>query len=278
MFNEDQIPEGVIPIGDDVFVFPATYQNCITVHLRRFQKFGKRLYPSKEGITINPGWLKRILRPGMLPKTVKDLQQRNLFIGRGLRIESIDFENYTFTQPKRLPNGNSVSKSIEITSDQWTEMMVRYNQICQALLNHVYASIDFMTAYLPFDDRPLDETMTPSADVSNGHQYLLEVLRATLYDSLKEKGCMKEPELRAEEMWGNSVCTFNETALFVDETELAESFYSRIWEVKDGLRLHKPAMYVTKTFLRAVRLQDILNDVRDRLCPPNTFEIFQDFE
>ncbi|GFX09045.1 hypothetical protein TNCV_4166241 [Trichonephila clavipes] len=39
-FTEDCIPDGVFPIGD-VFVFASTYYDSVSVHIRRFKKYGK---------------------------------------------------------------------------------------------------------------------------------------------------------------------------------------------------------------------------------------------
>ncbi|GFV68135.1 uncharacterized transposon-derived protein F54H12.3 [Trichonephila clavipes] len=38
-FTEDCIPDGVFPIGDDVFVFASTYYDSVSVHIRRFKKY-----------------------------------------------------------------------------------------------------------------------------------------------------------------------------------------------------------------------------------------------
>ncbi|GFV34582.1 uncharacterized protein TNCV_1448881 [Trichonephila clavipes] len=53
-FTEDCIPDGVFPIGDDVFVFASTYYDSVSVHIRRFKKYGKTYYPTPEGITLDP--------------------------------------------------------------------------------------------------------------------------------------------------------------------------------------------------------------------------------
>ncbi|GFX47364.1 uncharacterized protein TNCV_4691691 [Trichonephila clavipes] len=56
-FIEDCIPDGVFPIGDDVFVFASTYYESISVHIRRFKKYGKTYYPTPEGITLDRRWI-----------------------------------------------------------------------------------------------------------------------------------------------------------------------------------------------------------------------------
>ncbi|GFS97405.1 hypothetical protein TNCV_733431 [Trichonephila clavipes] len=61
-FTEDCIPDGVFPIGDDVFVFANTYYDSASVHIRRFKKYGKTYYPTPEGITLDPRWIEYIMR------------------------------------------------------------------------------------------------------------------------------------------------------------------------------------------------------------------------
>ncbi|GFY23794.1 hypothetical protein TNCV_3535881 [Trichonephila clavipes] len=56
-FTEDCIPDGGFPIGDDVFVFASTYYDSVSVHIRRFKKYGKTYYPTHEGITLDPRWI-----------------------------------------------------------------------------------------------------------------------------------------------------------------------------------------------------------------------------
>ncbi|GFS43358.1 hypothetical protein NPIL_292751 [Nephila pilipes] len=53
-FTEDCIPDGIFPIGDYVFVFAKTYYYSVSVHIRRFKKYGKTYYPTPEGITLVP--------------------------------------------------------------------------------------------------------------------------------------------------------------------------------------------------------------------------------
>lgn len=56
----------------------------------------------------------------------------------------------------------------------------------------------------------LDETMT-----NNGTLCLLMFLRDTLYNSLKEKGKMQDPESFAEDNVGQMVGLFNEVVFFL---------------------------------------------------------------
>ncbi|GFU86398.1 hypothetical protein TNCV_1417501 [Trichonephila clavipes] len=51
--SKDCIPDGVFPIGDDVFVFASTYYDSVSVHIRRFKKYGKTYYPTR-GNNIRP--------------------------------------------------------------------------------------------------------------------------------------------------------------------------------------------------------------------------------
>ncbi|GFV74911.1 uncharacterized protein TNCV_1041491 [Trichonephila clavipes] len=72
-FTEDCIPDGVFPIGDDVFVFASTYYDSVSVHIRRFKKYGKTYYPTPEGITLDPRWIEYIMRKKKVPETQEEL-------------------------------------------------------------------------------------------------------------------------------------------------------------------------------------------------------------
>ncbi|GFT27363.1 hypothetical protein TNCV_3425771 [Trichonephila clavipes] len=66
-------------IGDDVFVFASTYYDSVSVHIRRFKKYGKTYYPTPEGITLDgitleiPRWIKCIMRKKKVPESLEEL-------------------------------------------------------------------------------------------------------------------------------------------------------------------------------------------------------------
>ncbi|GFQ96859.1 hypothetical protein TNCT_607641 [Trichonephila clavata] len=72
-FTEDCIPDGVFPIGDDVFVFASIYYDSVSVHIRRFKKYGKTYYPTPEGITLDPQWIEYIMRKKKVPESLEEL-------------------------------------------------------------------------------------------------------------------------------------------------------------------------------------------------------------
>ncbi|GFV34828.1 hypothetical protein TNCV_1451321 [Trichonephila clavipes] len=73
--TEDCIPDGVFPIGDDVFVFASSYYDSVSVHIRRFKKYGKTYYPTPEGITLDPRWIEYIMRKKKVPESLEELPQ-----------------------------------------------------------------------------------------------------------------------------------------------------------------------------------------------------------
>ncbi|GFR00938.1 hypothetical protein TNCT_683881 [Trichonephila clavata] len=72
-FTEDCIPDGVFPIGDDVFVFASIYYDSVSVHIRRFKKYGKTYYPTPEGITLDPRRIEYIMRKKKVPESLEEL-------------------------------------------------------------------------------------------------------------------------------------------------------------------------------------------------------------
>ncbi|GFW99333.1 hypothetical protein TNCV_3981571 [Trichonephila clavipes] len=72
-FTEDFTPVEVFPIGDDVFVFSSTYYDFVSIHIRRFKKYGKTYYPTPEGIILDPWWIEYIMRKKEVPESLKEL-------------------------------------------------------------------------------------------------------------------------------------------------------------------------------------------------------------
>ncbi|GFX28687.1 uncharacterized protein TNCV_4860511 [Trichonephila clavipes] len=91
-FTEDCIPDGVFPIGDDVFVFASTYYDSASVHIRRFKKYGKTYYPTPEGITLDPRWIEYIMRKKKVPESLEELPSGLFPPERHIQITS---ENFT---------------------------------------------------------------------------------------------------------------------------------------------------------------------------------------
>ncbi|GFU65915.1 hypothetical protein TNCV_5012131 [Trichonephila clavipes] len=72
-FSEDCIPDGVFPIRDDVSVFSSTYYDSVSVHIRRFKKYGKICYPTPEEMTLDSRWIEYIMRKKKVPESLEEL-------------------------------------------------------------------------------------------------------------------------------------------------------------------------------------------------------------
>ncbi|GFY27108.1 hypothetical protein TNCV_2067291 [Trichonephila clavipes] len=92
---------------------------------------------------------------------------------------------------------------------------------------------------------------------------------------LNEKG-LKQPQTFAEELWGNCEETFNSYVSSLEANEIADCFYNNLFENEHFLLL-KPVHYVTQEFLKNLRLDIILREVRDMLYSPDCFEYYEDF-
>ncbi|GFY29235.1 hypothetical protein TNCV_4723631 [Trichonephila clavipes] len=157
-FTEDCIPDGVFPIGVDVFVFASTYYDSVSVHIRRFKKYGKTYYPTPEGITLDPRWIEYIMRKKKVPESLEELPS-GLF------------------PPER---------HIQITK-QWAEMIEKYGPIENAAIDNMFQCMDFLTAYKTFCEGPIENALLSSLDVSLGQQYLTQILKKSICSLLNEK-------------------------------------------------------------------------------------------
>ncbi|GFR08231.1 hypothetical protein TNCT_328941, partial [Trichonephila clavata] len=228
-FTEDCIPDGVFPIGDDVFVFASIYYDSVSVHIRRFKKYGKTYYPTPEGITLDPQWIEYIMRKKKVPESLEELPSGLFPPERHIQITSENFTNFTFKRIKYGPNKEPTFKEISISREQWAEMIEKYGAIENAVIDNVFLCMDFLTAYKTFCEGPIENALPFSLDVSLGQRYLTQILKKSICSLLNEKG-LNQPQKLAEELWGNREETFNSHVLSLEANEIADYFYNNLFE------------------------------------------------
>ncbi|GFY27110.1 hypothetical protein TNCV_2067311 [Trichonephila clavipes] len=192
-FTEDCIPDGVFPIGDDVFVFASTYYDSVSVNIRRFKKCGKTYYSTPEGITLDPRWIEYIMRKKKVPESLEELPSGLFPPERHIQITSENFIDFTFKRIQYGPDKEPTFKEITISREQWAEMIKKYGAIENAAIDNMFQCMDFLTAYKTFCEGPIENTLPSSLDVSLGQQYLTQILKKSICSLLNEKG-MKQPQ------------------------------------------------------------------------------------
>ncbi|GFW02003.1 uncharacterized transposon-derived protein F54H12.3 [Trichonephila clavipes] len=237
-----------ISIGDDVFVFASTYYDSVSVHIRRFKKYGKTYYPTPEGITLDPRWIEYIMRKKKVPESLEELPSGLLPPERHIQITSENFIDFTLKRIKYSPDKEPTFKEITISREQWAEMIKKYGAIENAAIDSMFQCMDFLTAYKPFCEGPIENTLPSSLDVSLGQQYLTQILKKSICRLLNEKG-LKQPQTFAEELWGNREETFNSYVSSLEANEIADCFYNNLFENEHFLLL-KSVHYVTQEFLK----------------------------
>ncbi|GFQ77861.1 hypothetical protein TNCT_643171 [Trichonephila clavata] len=176
-FTEDCIPDGIFAIRNDVFVFASTYYDSISVHIRRFKKYGKTYYPTPEGITFVPGWMEYIMRKKKVPESLEELPSGLFPPERHIQITSENFVDFTFKRIKYGPDEEPTFKEIMISREQWAEMIEKYGAIGNAVIDNMFQCIDFLTAYKTFCDGPIENALLFSLDISLGKRYLTQILK-----------------------------------------------------------------------------------------------------
>ncbi|GFS71959.1 uncharacterized protein TNCV_1702241 [Trichonephila clavipes] len=139
-------------------------------------------------------------------------------------------------------------------------MIKKYGAIENAAIDNMFQCMDFLTAYKTFCEGPIENTLPSSLDVSLGQQYLTQILKKSICSLLNEKG-LKQPQTFAEELWGNREETFNSYVSSLEANEIADCFYNNLFENEHFLLL-KPVHYVTQEFLKNLRLDIILRELR----------------
>ncbi|GFX12484.1 uncharacterized protein TNCV_2929781 [Trichonephila clavipes] len=234
--------------------------DSVSVHIRRFKEYGKTYYPTPEGITLDPRWIEYIMRKKKVPESLEELPSGLFPPERHIQITSENFIDFTFKRIKYSQDKEPTFKEITISREQWAEMIKKYGAIENAAIDNMFQCMDFLTAYKTFCEGPIENTLPSSLDVSLGQQYLTQILKKSICSLLNEKG-LKQPQTFAEELWGNREETFNSYVSSLEANEIADCFYNNLFENEHFLLL-KPVHYVTQEFLKNLRLDIILRELR----------------
>ncbi|GFS47561.1 hypothetical protein NPIL_405401 [Nephila pilipes] len=142
-FTEDFIPDGIFPIGINVFVSASTYYDSVTVHIRRFKKYGKTYYPTPEGITLVPSWIEYIMGKKKVQESQEELPIALFPPEQHIQITSENFVDFTFKRIKYCSDKEPTFKEIIISREQWAEMIEKYGAIENAVIDNMFQCMVF---------------------------------------------------------------------------------------------------------------------------------------
>ncbi|GFX29498.1 hypothetical protein TNCV_4302371 [Trichonephila clavipes] len=107
------------------------------------------------------------------------------------QITSENFMDFTFKRINYGPNKELTFKEITISRERWAEMIEKYGAIENAVIDHLFQYMDFLTAYKTFCEGPIENALPFSMDVSLGQQYMKQILKKSICSLLNEKGLKK---------------------------------------------------------------------------------------
>ncbi|GFX84162.1 hypothetical protein TNCV_927731 [Trichonephila clavipes] len=81
-----------------------TYYDSVSVHIRRFKKYGKTYCPAPEGITLDPRCIEYIMRKKKVPESLEELPSGLFPPERHIQITSENFIDFTFKRVKYGPD------------------------------------------------------------------------------------------------------------------------------------------------------------------------------
>ncbi|GFT91750.1 hypothetical protein NPIL_337331 [Nephila pilipes] len=121
----------------------VTYNNSVSVHVRRFKKYGKTYYPTSEGITLAPWWIEYIMGKKKVPESQEELPSGLFPPERHIKISSENFADFTFRRIKYGLDKEPTFKEIIIFHEQWAEMNKSYGAIGNNVIDNMFQCTDF---------------------------------------------------------------------------------------------------------------------------------------
>ncbi|GFU04073.1 hypothetical protein NPIL_122311 [Nephila pilipes] len=96
----------------------APIYDSVSVHIRRFKKYGKTYYPTPEGITLVPSWIEYIMGKKKVPESQEELPSALFPLEQHIQITSENFIDFTFKRIKYGPDKDPTFKEIIISREQ----------------------------------------------------------------------------------------------------------------------------------------------------------------
>lgn len=268
-------------VGESVFLSITKYQRQTLVHIRRYNQYGKRFYPTKEGITLAIDFFDDLMKYP-IPQTVFELfEMQNHFADV---IDITMHESNIFELIKRSHDDYlRPDTSIVINGEQWKRMRDYHDQIMESLIADYMGAFDFKDMFVVWckvsgwEGELQDSTALSIDDVIAGHAHLTNMVKASIIDVLLERGglIMPKREIGAV-LSSNTIKEFNTAARNIRMQAVVESFYSKVTDetVSDSLFPHyylpllfNVTKYVTLDFLDAVDFRKLIHEIRIKMCP-----------
>lgn len=241
------------------------------VHIRKYQAYGTKHYPTREGVTLKAHWIQWLFgRRKCVPSTQWDFHPLK---ESGLDIVTEDYKSFKFIRTRLGKDGLTYSASIVLTDTQWKTANQIYDKISTVVVDSVYSTIDFLSAYCSDGDELPPQTLPNSLDTSLGIHYLEDVFVQSLKQCIIFSYGLHEPYEMAEEKWGNRVEDFNNFVVNLSPSEMVCSFNEYLQQEEPFLSM-KPAAYLTEMLLKKLNLKNAIVKIRDEMCPKDCFEYF----
>ncbi|GFU63729.1 hypothetical protein TNCV_1878641 [Trichonephila clavipes] len=117
------------------------------------------------------------MRKKKVRESMEELQSGLFPPQRHIQITSENFIDFTYKRIKYGPDKYPTLKKITISREQWAEMIKKYSDIENGVIDNMFQCMDFLTAYKTFCEGPIENTLPFSLDVSLGQQYLTQILK-----------------------------------------------------------------------------------------------------
>lgn len=132
-------------LGNNRFVIVNRYNGAILIHIRQFEKFGEKLYPTKQGITLNTQQFRFFI--DILDEINRDVQDifnnKSLSnfkynIGEGVYVTAnVNFPMVhvrRFFQVENMPVEMPTKKGIALRLKEW-DALVKFAEEVKVLVN-----------------------------------------------------------------------------------------------------------------------------------------------
>lgn len=266
VFDSKNMPDHIFSLGDSLFLTVNVFNNEVIVHIRKYHAYGRKHYPTREGVTLKAHWIQRLFgRRKGVPTTRLDFLKED-----GLDIVTEDFKSFKFIRTRSGKDGVAYSSSIILSDTQWRAANENYDMISTAVVDGFYSTFDFASVYRSFLE-DYEQSLLDSLDISMDSHVLDKLFVQSLKNCIVYNFELKEPFEKAEEKWGTSVEDFNNLVMHTPPNEIARCFHEHLQE---ELSISEPSDYLSAKMLNKINVRNAFVKLRHEFCPKRCFEYF----
>lgn len=248
------------------------FRKKLTIHIRKYKKYGQTNYPSTDGITMQPEQF-NVLCSINVPSSVLDIIDLNLRLDSLNPLCEPDFycimndeNSFTISHNFTCRSGRVYKSSVLINSLQWEKLKELRDAVYTSFISLKFRAVNFSEVFKLVSRCPVKERVPDELDYSAS---MRSSLRYVLHRHIESKKGLTLTLPRDEEPEPEDIPTiadFNESCMSLNVVSVILDFEKELKTTKVSSSKIPLAECMNEQFLDSVNLEEMLLFARKEFC------------